>query len=89
MPISEVTVYDQGNMQEYKILYIGFPINRENISNNPICLMKLTGLIREGNYFNDTKFCLEVLFWSHESFASLRFLNTGVIYTSITVREGW
>ena len=80
MPISEITMYGKGNMQELKkILYVWFRINRENTSKHAFCFMKLNGL-REESYFNeialkDTKICLEVLFWSHERFVGFYFLD--------------
>ena len=58
----------QGEYAKNKnILYVWFPINRENISNHPFCLIiELNGL-KEGHYLNDiapkdSNMCLEVSF---------------------------
>ena len=66
MPISKNMMYGKGNMQEEKILYVSFRINRANISNHAFCVIKLNGL-KDEHYFNeiapkDTKMRTEVIF---------------------------
>ena len=64
---------------KYARINVWFRINCENISNHAFCSMKLNWL-KEEHYFNkiaskDTKKRIEVIFWSHESFVSLCFLD--------------
>ena len=75
MPVSEITMYSKGHVQELKNLYVWFRVNCENISNHVFRLMKLNEL-KEERYFNeiapnDTHVRIEVMSWGHKSFVDL------------------
>jgi len=67
------------NIQGQKILYVGLRINRKktnkqkNTSRDTFWVIMLNGptvgLCLGKIAWNNTKMCLEVMFWSHDSFA--------------------
>ena len=83
MPISEITMYGKGNMQEWKNSVC--LISNKSQKHFKPCFRKYKGL-KEEHYFNeiapqDTKMRMEVIFWSQESFVSLCFLDPRELLT--------